>query len=376
MKNMKVLFLLGAVLLLSIAALAVGASSGGNFTAYIPVSMKFDCLNWPTGTPAGALPGQPPPVFCMINNNGPSTDQPGANSWADDFNHGLSFATFEGTDYQIYNEIGAWRTIYWRHADHWMVDMAPHPQNTTYGYDRGLSMMRPNQSFKFENGTFVVETTVAAGHEGYDEKAWPEIIISNGSQPYDDVINLYGYDQFPDHWTIGCRLQSSRIPICALKNDAGTAPGGSAQIWEMSFWQQVGTYSYGGFPSPELEGYWNVCQVTDPDTVCRDHFRLELTATSLKLYVNGGLYFEQSGIPTLPNELLTGDLYVYLASTQVNHPADTIRYHWDNFNVNPSSTAEKQAQLFSPADTKACSIPSNETLDAGLSLKKSLQRNM
>jgi hypothetical protein len=160
-----------------------------------------------------------------------------------------------------------------------------------------------------------------------------------------------------------------------MKNDQGSAPGGSAQIWEMSFWQQHGTTNFGGFPGGGLEDLWNVCEVTDPDTFCRDHFRMELTATSLKLFVNGGLYFEQSGLPAnkaLPNDLLTGDIYVYLSSSHVNHTAETIRYHWDNFLVNPTQAASKQAILFSPLNESVCSIPSNKTFNAGLLLSRSL----
>jgi hypothetical protein len=232
-------------------------------------------------------------------------------------------------------------------------------------------MLRPNQSFKFSNGKFIVETTVAAGMNAYDDQAWPEIVISNGPAPYSDPVVLYGYDQFPEYWTLGCRLQASRVPICALKNDHGTPPESSGQVWEMSFWQQVGTYGYGGYPGGGLEDLWNECAVTDPDTECRDHFRLELTATSLKLFVNGGLYFEQSGIPSLPSELLTGDIYVYLVSSHVNHTAETIRYHWDLLTVNNPTSSATQAISFNNTQVEnLCLIPSNKTSNVGLSLNK------
>lgn len=277
-------------------------------TATIPsiTPTPTDCNPWPSDTPAGSLPSQLPPVFCLIENSGSGTEQSGLNSWYDNFNHNLSLADFSNTQYREFNEIGAWRTIYWRHNDHWMVDMAPHPQDNNGYWDRGMSMLSPDKTFQFENGKFVIETIVAAGHSAYSDKAWAEIVISNGPTPYPNPVSLYAYDQFPQHWTLGCRLQASRVPICALKANNGTPPQGSQQIWEMAFWLPVGTYNFGGYPYGGLENYWHECAITDPDTVCLDHFRLELTATSLKLYVNGGLYFEQSGIPTLPNELLTG----------------------------------------------------------------------
>lgn len=370
MPRIKILVLLSTFLLLTLIVITISASGGNDYLAYIPLSISNYCLPWPTNTPAGALPNQPPPVWCLIVNDGPPTEQSGQNSWFDDFNHGLAFATFDGTEYQTYDEIGAWRTKFWRHAEHWMLDMAPHPEDETYGWNRGYAMLRPNQSFKFSNGKLIVETTVAAGMEAYDEKAWPEIVISNGPAPYHDPVGLYGYDQFPEYWTLGCRLQSTRVPICALKNDQGTAPQGSAQIWEMSFWQQIGTYNYGGFPGGGLENLWRECAVTDPDTECRDKFRLELTATSLKLFVNDGLYFEQSGIPALPNELLTGDIYVYLVSSQVNHPADTIRYHWDLFAVNNPTPKAAQTISFDTQVENLCLIPSNKTSNVGLFLNK------
>lgn len=362
--------------MLTVLVINARASGGDEYKSYIPFSTANNCLNWPNAVPAAALPGQPPPVFCLINAYGPATDEEGPNYWSDDFDHGLSLATFDGTGYKTYDEIGAWRTIFWRHAEHWMVDIAPHPQNTSYGWNRGYTMLRPDRTFKFENGKLVVETTVAAGHEGYDEKAWPEIVISTGPTPYQEPVALYGYDQFPQHWTLGCRLQSSRVPICALKANNGTPPQGSGQIWETAFWLPIGSHTFGGFPGGGLENLWRECEVTDPDLVCRDHFRLELTKTSLKLFVNGGLYFEQSGLPAqyaLPDAFVNGNLYVYLVSSQVNHPADTIRYHWDNFFINPPQSAAKQDIEFSSVNENICLIPSNKTSSAGLSLNRSRQ---
>jgi len=333
MRRLLVPVSLITIILLIFVGTQSDAQEGGS-QVYLPVMVtEKDC--WPNDVPAGALPGQPPPVFCLIHNDGPDTAQAGANTWSDDFNHGLSFANFDQTQYRTFDNIGAWRTIQWRHADHWMIDLAPHPPNVGCCYTYGYAMLSPNQSFTFAEGKLVVETTVAAGMQAYGMAAWPEIVVSTAPAPVQSPISHYAFDLFPEGWTLGCRLQASRYPVCALKANDGTPTQGSTRIWEMSAWQLVGTESFGGYPFQGLENYWRECALDEPDINCRDHFRLELTETSLKLFVNDGLYFSQTGIPPLPDGLLNGNIYVYLASSQVDHPADTIRFHWDNLLVNP-----------------------------------------
>jgi len=79
------------------------------------------------------------------------------------------------------------------------------------------------------------------------------------------------------------------------------------------------------------------------DLFCRDRFRLELTKDSVRVLVNGHLYFEQSGLAPkyqLPRELLDGDVYTYFTSW-VNRPlADAYRFHWDRAAVNPDGPAQ------------------------------------
>jgi hypothetical protein len=198
--------------------------------------------------------------------------------------------------------------------------------------------MRPATTFHFEQDRLVIEADAAAGIETYEGGIWPELVISTGSRPT-DTGSLYAYDMFPEDWTLGCRLQSSRFPVCSLKSNDGDIQSGqgSTRIWEMSAHQEVGTDNYGGSPFEGRENYWRVCHQQDPDMHCRDRFRLELTPTSLTLYVNGYRYFEQKNIPRLPGGLLTGELYVYFSSMVVSHPAEAIRFHWDRLSVNPNT---------------------------------------
>lgn len=282
-------------------------------------------------TPVGALPNQPPPVFCLITNGGSGTETAVKNGWDDNFDHGLSFADFEGTNYRLFDSVGGiGRSIHWRHADHWMVDLMPRSADTPAGWATvGGALLSPNQPFQFENGKLTVGATVAAGINSYQQQAWPELVVSTSAAPTEYRRDgLYAYDTFLGHWTLGCRLHSTRETICSL-----VTPDGQ-RAWEMSAFQHVGTEIFGGGPYNGLEAYWRLCGDADPDGVCRDDFRLELTETSLTLYVNGGKYFEQSGIPPLPAEFVNGEVYVYYGSMTAGHSAETIRYHWDRLSVN------------------------------------------
>jgi hypothetical protein len=85
--------------------------------------------------------------------------------------------------------------------------------------------MRPDIPFRFVNGKLVVEAEVSASIEEYgpvDSIAWPELVVSTSPQPTGHVVDdLYSYGQFGGFWTVGCRLQSSRWPICAMYDNTG-----------------------------------------------------------------------------------------------------------------------------------------------------------
>jgi hypothetical protein len=82
-----------------------------------------------------------------------------------------------------------------------------------------------------------------------------------------------------------------------------------------------------------------VCHGTDPDTNCRDRFRLELTRDSLTLHVNGVNYFAATQLPagkTMDARINT-DVYAYFGSWIYRPSADTVRFHWDRVAVNPGT---------------------------------------
>lgn len=323
---------------LATAVLALATSLTVLPTAAIDAAI--DC--GPTGTPVGALDTMPPPVFCSITETGPGTSIRKKNSWVDDFDHGLFFADFSGTRYRVFEPVGGvHQAIHWRHADHWMVDIAPDSPDSAFPDSvLGGALMRPKKRFEFKNnGTFVVEAELAAEMPGYQTagigSAWGEIDITTKARPNRPRPGAtYGYDYFSGHFTLGCRFQPDTHVICSLFDDSNLGIDGG-RIWEMSFFQHVGTDVFGGGDWVGDGNVWDRCGPTEPDAECRMTFRLELTETSVSVFVDGELYFAQEGIPPLPDELLNGRLFVYASSMVAAHDGDVVRFHWDRLAINP-----------------------------------------
>lgn len=327
------------VMLITLALLAPKHAGQPVLAQTVPVATAAPC--WPTAMPAGAIAGQPAPVFCTIVNQGPDTSTQGANTWLDEFDHGLSFASFSNTPYRIFETLGIQQSVHWRHANHWMVDIAPDTPDEAEANDAiGGAMLRPDRAFRFQEGVLRVDTEYAAGLPAYGATAWGEIIITTGDHP---IYNgnpageaprrdtLYGYDMFPKHWTLGCRFQADSHTTCSLMKNSTQGANDGGRSWEISFFQIVGETAMGGVSDGKD---YRFCQAGDPDMECRDRFRLELTRTALTIYANGSKYFEQTGLPPLPEELVNGELYIYLASIVNQAEADTVRFHWDHFAVN------------------------------------------
>jgi hypothetical protein len=309
-----------------------------------------DCM-WSMDTPIGALPPAMP-MLCDSLITGPSTFVQGPNSWLDDFNHHLSMATI-GDGYKVFEkQEGVAATGTFRHNEHWMVDVGVSNDSQVGG-----SLMRPDRSFRFENGKLVIESDVAASVESYKGFAWPELTVTTSSSPVDQPYGptpgrssgdgLYAYGQFGGYDTIGIRLQGPR-PILAYY-DSTERGFPSGRVFELSWFQdgsgQNGSEKqfevWGGGewmnPDPPAIGF-RTCNGTDPDINCRDRFRWELTKTSLTLYVNGVKYMEHTALPGhgLPDAIVNGNVYVYFDSWVYQPPAGSVtRFHWDHLAVNP-----------------------------------------
>lgn len=302
----------------------------------------------PAVVPAGQAnpPGEPEPmrpVWCYRLPPMTATRVEDTNSWVDDFDTGSNMGRFQDGDmgYRVFPDIdnGApRRSSLFLNQNHWMVDTA--------GGSNGGVLVRPDRSFRFENGELVIEADVAAGLPAYSDSASVEVDVSTAPAPTGHVVDQqYGYGLFGGAWTFGCRFQADRQITCSLFNASGT-PGDAAvfgneegRVWQMLPFQHVGTTNVGGDATGENGDAFRACDPGRMDLLCRDRFRLELTKDSVRILVNGQLYFEQSGIAPkyqLPAELLDGDVYTYFTSW-VNRPLEpAYRFHWDRVAVNPA----------------------------------------
>ncbi len=272
-----------------------------------------------------------------------------SNSWVDDFTVDRLLLQLDDGDmgYRVFDGAGdvGGKSQHWFNQNHWMVDMRD--------AFTGGSSMRPDRSFKFQNGKLVVEADFAASIPEYGGETWGEITITSASAPTGVIAdNLYAYGQFGGHWAIGCRLQSDRTPVCAIEGPRADSPPstgkcfaieGGYRVAEMSWFQHCGSINNGGYPTGELDKAWRKCKPDGPDMLCRDRFRMEVTKSSLTLYVNGVKYFEDANWPAahqLPDSFVNGDVYVYQSNWQNRGGSHAFRYHWDHFAVNPPNGPE------------------------------------
>jgi hypothetical protein len=329
--------------LLVFVAWSEGWLGGGSHDPYKSIASS-KCR--PAVLPVGQADpsGEPEPLWptwCYRLAKMPITRISGSNTWLDEFNVGIDMGLLNDgdMDYRVFGDIdhsGQRQSLAFINQNHWMVDTA--------GGNNGGLLVRPNRAFRFENGKLVVEADVAAAIPEYEDSASVEIDISTAPEPTGKVVDLqYGYGLFGGHWTFGCRFQADRQIICALFNAAGSPGEGSVfgnelgRVWQMLPFQHVGTVNFGGEPLGERAQYFRQCASNEMDFFCRDRFRLELAKDSVKVFVNGKLYFEQSGFEPqhqLPDEFLNSDLYIYFTNW-INRPLEVAyRFHWDRLAVN------------------------------------------
>jgi hypothetical protein len=357
-----------------------------------------DSPNTPTGQ---ANPSDEPEpmaaVWCFGLNPGPTTRVSGANDWIDTFQTNVQMQTLGavntvsgnnrqdesfGSDYQLFNNLttggsaGPLKSQGFINNNHWMFDLAG-------ARIEGGTLLKPNRSFHWEGGTLVVESDVAAGlseYGGADRFVEIDIntspTITAGKTPGSLGINcgnnierfgqnagtckspdpLYGYGQFPGHWSLGCRLEAQGNVICSIYNPDGTPvnnndhPTGTGRVWEVGP-TEVGDDIVVIQQAPGILGnqqLWRRCQPNQMDMFCRDRFRLEVTKTTLALLVNGQMYFKFgvapghsiSGIPQsgqlIPNQLADNPNFAYFTTWVSAFNTDQlVRFHWGRLAVNP-----------------------------------------
>jgi hypothetical protein len=328
--------------------------------------MHHVCPGEADETPMGALPPAKPMLCDMLNPGSMTADAVGAGgiatTWSDNFEHTQHMATLPANYAQ--GHVGPGGTSkHFLHNNHWMADI----RSDSGQYPTLLAAwMRPVLPFVPKaNGEVVIEFEVAtpiAGTRDNDSisDSWPEVTIStaaapSGVQSWGSPFlrnGTYFYEAFPTANTMGCRMQQSRQIICAYYPAGSDGAGAPDRQWEIN---QNGTdvvpgSEVGGGPTPA--SLWAGCtSADDPDTICRNKFRLTLTASTLKFEVQkpgaaGYTEFYRSTPCNDRNGCETGQMgdiinnpggfYVYFADFAYRIENDeVIRFHWDHLAVNP-----------------------------------------
>lgn len=346
-------FLVGIALLLAGGSLSLPGGEGPGGHEHTAFAQTQPCS---TKTPLGALPPTIP-IWCHLPlTSGPATAIEGPNSWVDDFDHGLSNASFAGAGYRVFDnpdltqsEESAGAKIHpsitFRHANHWMADVktASEPGGQNNGY--GGTYLRPDRTFRFEDGRFVVEFDFAAGILEYRGNNWGEVIVTTGPRPDSathgfTLTDTDGFSNFRGHWTFGMRLKPSRdFNDSFIINDDLDPATLKRPDYQRHLYARVG----GGGPwTAARDAAYRTCNLTDPDIHCRDRFRIEFdkNADMITWYVNG-VQYHRAQVP-LPTGLTEADLYVYFVSWVYRNAesVETTRFHWDRLAINPSSSPQ------------------------------------
>jgi hypothetical protein len=342
-----------------VGCLALALVGAGTLVAAPPTDPNCSPNVVPVGqaNPPGSQSEPMAPIWCFtLNPQGPPTRVTGTNDWVDTFEGVTQMGRFNDgdLDYRVFDNVqngGSARTQHFTNNNHWMDDNA--------GGFLGGTMLRPNRSFRFENGKLIVEADVAAGISGYMDSgggdiAWPEIDISTADSPNAHPVTdgLYAYGRFGGFDTFGCRLHAAQKFTCSYEAARGGANGrdtfpcfefSPARLVEISGFEGCGTSQSGGDPGFGAPGqFFRTCNSAAqvPDMMCRDRFRLELSQNGLVAYVNGGLYFQDTGWPTrnqLPATVANGStpVYVYLSDWEDTPNQPAYRFHWQRLAINP-----------------------------------------
>jgi hypothetical protein len=296
----------------------------------------------------------------------------GANDWVDTFDndaptivhfddHAMGYRVFDA----LHGPQGSFGVGKFVNMDHWMIDLVDSSQ---YRLSGGV-LVSPDKQFSFENGTLVVEVDAVAGSDGMGgADAFYEIDVSPAAAPTGVIVDpLYGYGNFGMVGAVGCRLerqQDGPHVVCAMYDNSGRDAGGTSvvgqpngrpgRLWET---QGVGTAATapvveGGYPGWAIPGtnlhvrdVWRECADNELDIRCRDRFRMEITRTSIRLFVNSYLVMRIEGLyavnPStgsdnrIPDSWFNSGVRPYFTSwinAGMHTPA---RWHWDRIAVNP-----------------------------------------
>lgn len=350
-------------------------ASGGSYLNFTSVSSLFtpmaNCQGGNT-VPAGqanpSIEAEPMGLIWCFNLSTPSiTRVKDTNSWVDEFDTNVQMQRLNNgdMDYTVLDAEGSvHRAKRFVNANHWMTDFAGVDGDGYPPYDFGGTAMRPNMQFMAENGQLTIEADVATRIPEYGANLfWPEFTVTTAPQftgptSYGAMIRrngTYVYEMFPNHWTLGCRLQNDGGFTCALLDDSEEGDT-QARVFELSHFQcgnvDGSNYAdgyrcsniYGGLPSnlpTDIRPYLRQCNANEMDMHCRDRFRWEIRNDRMTWYVNGVKYMEhtgfQPGARAAIDNLLTQPVFVYFGEFmfKLDQPA---RSHWDRLAINPKDS--------------------------------------
>ena len=302
-------------------------------------------------TPIGALAPEVP-VWCQPGvGMAEETARRSDDSWSDAFTGPASHIGLPAS-YVVFDQArrasGALTSVYrtqtFMHNGHWMVDIAGHgappgvyegsAKDFFVGPNNGGGLMRPAATFHFVDGALVVEFDVSAGMTAYEGRIWPEIVVTTAAQPSDRETNgWYAAGLFGGSPAVGCAFPSDRLSECRVYDaDHITA-------WLSAASTAGAAETFGGTPTTEpRRSAWHLCAQADPDSACRDHFRIEFRRDSITIAVNGVPYMAHRGLPQvaqLPAELVSSPVYVYFASWAYLVEGGVARVHWGRIAINP-----------------------------------------
>ncbi|HLJ67702.1 MAG TPA: hypothetical protein VKX16_10130 [Chloroflexota bacterium] len=301
----------------------------------------------------------------------PTTRIMGRNDWVDDFQTGVNMGNFEdgAMGYRVFRA-----TTYQKgpfapkrmpydqlfvNQNHWMDD-----ETVGFGFGAAIS---PNRSFVSENHgngqEIVFEGDAAAGIVDYTAiGAHTELDLTTLSAPTGGtgIQGTLG-GQFKPALVLQCPMSSRSQGVdCAyLQPDQN---GKQRQIWSVSGIRQYsGVTVWGNNPhlpvqvngqTYHLSDFFRTCAHNQMDMFCRDRFRVDITPTSLSVYVNAQLWEQVTAgpttqIPGLPQGQLfpssgfldgSTPLYTYLGDwmgTGAIGSGAVVRFHMAHVAVNP-----------------------------------------
>lgn len=269
-----------------------------------------------------------------------------ANAWVDNFNHGQSHAGLNSSYARGKANGGAIDVLHFQHNNHWMADIQG--DNGQYP-TMGAAWMRPDRTFNLENGKLVIEFEFAGPIAGTRNApgigdTWPEFTLTSDPSPANLRQNgTYLYETFAGSWTFGCRMQQSKHPICALYEPQDGPPAFPYRRWEIN--------QNGGDVISEINGgdhvgtgdaidqAWKGCtSVQDPDTLCRNFHRIEITSTTIKFFINGVPGYSAVLKNNELGNVLNNPFYVYFGDFAYQIEQNVVvRFHWDHLAINPEA---------------------------------------